>query len=59
LDLIDLFFLEINKYGTKKKIQKKFLKNACSNGWIELPINFITPPSNEKKKQDAIIRNIG
>ena len=58
-DFIDFLLRENSKIGTKKNIQKKFLKKACSNGCTEFPINFMTPPSNEKKKQDATIRNIG
>ena len=59
LDVLKMFCLLVIKYGANKKIQKKFLKNACSKGWTEFPRNLINAPNKEKKKHDAIIKNIG
>ena len=45
--------------GIKIKTLKKFLKNACSMGWMNWELNFIKAANTEKRKQDEISKKIG
>ena len=62
---LKLLFFGVNKsFFNKRKKHNiitliKFLKNACSIGWIIAEINFINPAKTEKKKHDVIINIIG
>ena len=37
----------------------KFLKKACSIGWMNCELNFIKAANTEKRKQEKISKKIG